>query len=406
MSETTSVFNFMTGFDWNPDFDSSFALYSMFQSKYGTLIISPLTEQFLSDETQVLTVESSSRLASVLKFKYQTKWNRLWSSYTSELDPLATTNLTSAESGLETRSHSESSTDTTTYNTSQSHTGTDAMEYGRNENQSGTDTTTFGKKEETAYNSKNSRSFLGSYSDKVEGEDSGSNIRTGNQKESEGGNTKETVDRSGTNTVEVEHTGDVTDAGTSTGTDSVWGFNSSESIPSSASSASDGNKRSFNNSDKTTEKPLLKDTTDILHGKTSTTEYNNVKDELKSTTKTTTTRSYTDHSIEDTKSGKDTISNSGNDKTEYGKKLAYTGTDTRRKNLTDEKTGNDKLEREASNSDRIERSNNSTQTGFNIRRLTDKLELIDRLFNDPAYMGFFDTVLSDVAFELTCQVFV
>lgn len=398
-----TIFNYLSSFPWNSTADMQEFNCNAFLAQYGDCIVSPFLEAFGVGEE--VPEYQKSRIAAYIKARFKAKWDRLWGVYTSNVDPLSTVNLSTSESGLETRSHGESGTDTTTYNTVDAKAGADTTTYGKVESNSGTDTTTYGKREDTVLGSTNARTYAGSYSDATSGSDSGHVTRSGSQADAESGATAENTRHEGTRITSVQHSGTISDAGTSSGTDSVWGFNSPNSVPSTATSASDGNTRTLNNTDSTTDSPSLTDSSTTTHGKTTTTTFNNVKDETANTISSTTTRTYTNHVITDTKSGTDSVSNSGTDRLEHGKRVTASGSDSKQTNVTDTHTGTDTVQHTSTVTDSIDKSRNSITTGYSLRRLADKIELIDKLFNDPAYMGFFETVYADIASLLTINVF-
>ncbi len=399
-----TIFNHLLSFPWNSTADMQEFNCNAFLAQYGDCIASPFLETFGVGEE--VPEYQKPRIAAYIETRFKAKWDRLWGVYTSTIDPLSTVNLTVGESGLETRSHEESDTNTTTYNTTDNKSGADATIYGKVETNSGTDTTTYGKTEETVLGTRNARSYAGSYADATSGTDSGHVTRTGSQADAESGTTAENARHEGTRITSVQHSGTISDASTSSGTDSVWGFNSTNSVPSTTTSASDGNTRTLNNTDSTTDNPSLTDSSTTTHGKTTTTTFNNVKDESASTVSSMTTRTYNDHVVTDQKSGTDSVSNSGSDTLQHGKKVTASGSDSKTTNITDTHTGTDTVQRTSNVYGSIEKSHDSTTTGYNFRRLTDKIELIEKLFNDPAYMGFFETVYADIASLLTINVFV
>jgi len=187
------------------------------------------------------------------------------------------------------------------------------------------------------------RTITGGYTDTTEGKDT----RTGSQK--------------------------VTDKGSVQ--DSVYGFNSSTAVPSSVHG------------------PLNEQV-----GTTQETTYGDGSEGsgLIDSTKTSTTRVYGNSETGTVYT--DSVSETGKKKT----KTSY-GVDGK----TIEKSFTARTDsRSGSNSETHSGADTTSESGYRYNRATDKLAMIQALFNDPSINDFFEVVYADIDSVLTCPIFV
>lgn len=381
----SGVFNYLSEF---PFIDPVLSNMEYLYNRSGDKVPSPLVSRLADGD--VLTPVSLQSLARVIKARYQYKWNRMWTDY-SDANPIYNNvNLTTE----------------TQYGKQVSKTGTNST------TKDGTETRTL-KGTETrteSYDANNpmisDREITGSYTDNT----NETNTRSGIQEVTESvddnnprKSTKVTTggysDTDGTVTTRTG-TQIVTDKGdTST---SVFGFNSSTAVKTQVTgpdndvtgittetSYGDGLvdtrsgaiTRSYNS-----ETGLQEETTESGSRKTSTTFGD---DGLKDSLDSGTTRTYNEYHDKVTNRGSKSLS------IDYGARgrideLAFDGrTDFTSINESVSNSGKDTI----------------NQTGYNIRRATDRLEIVSAMYNDPMLFNFYEIIYSDIDEVLTIPMF-
>lgn len=317
-------------------------------NRSGFKLPSPLVSQLAGDDT--LSLVSLRTLARIIENRFRYKWNRIWDEYI-ESNPLWNNVDLSG-----TRNGTGSTLDVTS----------DSSYYSRSnvesKNKGTTDTTV----------------LSGGHEDTATTADTSTTTRSGSVSEREGGTTTEAKSTSGNSITQIQHEGTIGDVASSAGETSRWGFNSSDAVKTNSETSSDGTIRTFNNSDTTTETPSTNDITATAHGRTNTTSYNDMKDGISSNATGSTTRKYKDEKSETSHTGSDVTSTSGSDT------VSKAGTKSGTTNTTE-----------------------TTRTsGYNIRNLSDKTEIIKLMYEDPFFHNFWEVIYRDIDEVLTCPVFV
>lgn len=187
------------------------------------------------------------------------------------------------------------------------------------------------------------RIISGSYTDSTKGSD----VRTGSQK---------VVDKGAVQ-------------------NSVFGFNSSTAVPSSVNGPADAQ---------------IGTTQETTYG--DGTEGSGLID----STETATTRTYGDSETQTPYS--DAVS-------ETGKKKTTTSYGTEGKTI-EKSFGNRKDLRSGTDNENYSGDDTTTESGYRYNRATDKLAMLEALFNDPTINDFFEVVYADIDTVLTCPIFV
>ncbi len=339
------IFTYLADFPFiEPAYNNPEYLYN----RSGDKVPSPLVTRLADGDT--LTQVSLQSLANIIKMRFRFKWNRLWETYTDS-NPLWNT-LSITESQTDSGVTSDTTTDTSYLSRSSA----------ESKSRDTTDTTV----------------LTGGHSDTSTASDTSTSTRTGSMLEAEGGSTIEAKTTSGQTVTNTQHSGTIGDTKSSGGETSRWGFNSTVPVNVTAETSADGNLRTFGNSDVTTDSPNVGENKITAHGKTNTTSYNNIQDGVNSNTAGTTKREYNSETSTTSRTGSDTTTKSDSGSTN--------------RNAT--KSGTSYLSR-------------STETsGFNIRHLSDKTEIIKLLFTDPSFSDFWEVIYSDIDDVLTCPIFV
>lgn len=339
------VFDYLTSMVFiEPEHNNIEYLYN----RSGDKLPSPLVSRLADDDT--LTQVSLQSLARIILARFRYKWQRIWDEYSSSNPLWNTLDIT------ETKSGTEASSDVT--NDSSYLSRSNSKEY-----EKGTIDTTI---------------LTGSHEDVTAASDTSTSTRSGSVSEAEGGSTTEVKSTSGQSVSRTQHEGTIGDVSSTAGNTSIWGFNSAVAVKQTAENASDGSVRTYDNTDTTTEEPAMQDTRAVAHGRTNTTSYDNYKDGISSNTTGSTTRKFNDETSTTTHSGSDTTSTIGSE------------------------TGN----KSSSKSGTSYSSMSTHTTGFDIRYLRDKTEMLKLLYTDPSFNNFWEVIYSDIDEVLTCPIFV
>lgn len=341
---STGIFEYLADLPYiEPESNNIEYLYN----RSGDKIPSPLVTRLADGDT--LTSVSLQSLARIILTRYRYKWNRIWDDYSSS-NPLWNT-LDITEVTADNGTSSDTTNDTSTL-----------VKSNTTELTKGTADTTV---------------LSGSHDDTTTASDSSVSTRSGSTTEAEGGSTLESKTQTGESVTRTQHEGTIGDVTSSAGNSSVWGFNSVNAVKAREEQTSDGSVRTYDNADTTTETPAVEDNRVIAHGRTNTTSYNGLTDGISSNTAGTTTRTFNDETSATTHTGTD--------------RTARSGTDTEN--------------RETTKSGTTSSTRNSRTTGYNIRHLSDKTELLKLLYTDPFFSDFWEVVYRDIDSVLTCSIF-
>lgn len=413
MTNDVSVFNHLHDFDWNPDEISALDFHLMFIGEYGNRIISDTAAQWVSGTSGKFTENSATVLARMIERRYKLKWEGLYQQYSNLTGIMNTVSLftsrqrvTDNSSETETTSSGNTSRETNAISSqSRSRDVTDNTNLSDSGTAVRTATTDDSEKSATSETSVKT----GGYSDTEKSTTSDTNIRSGSMATKDSGTTAESSVHEGTKTTRIDRTGSTADTTESKGTDSIFGFNSINAVPSTTNAATDTTSRATTDSGTTTESPSLRDSTTTSHGKTTTTDYTNLTDAASGVIDSTTTRKYDNETDTNSKTAVRTVSKSDKESSTNTKTSNTDRTMKEGEISSDSKSGIDKLDTSSTGSSNTTGSESidetETTTGYNIRRLADKKEMYDFMMSSPLFADFFEIVFSDIAKILTVEVF-
>lgn len=318
------IFDRITGLDFisTPD-DASFLNIDYFGNYSGSKIASKLIHRWANEYNEISDANVDT-LANIIRIKFSNKWNRLWETLSTEswfnnIDIEEKTNIDeSGEKNKETHGEFNETTGLTSKTT---------------DDKTGSDTTT--------------------------------STRTGSMTSADTGSTTDNHKETGQRIETLAHTGSIADQGNANGSEFSFGFNTTGDTGNlvNKDTTTDGNIRTFTNTDTTTITPFSDIEDKRTHGKTTTDTYNNLKDETKIDYNSTIEK---------------------NDKR-----------DGTRDNTNDVTVG------ETSSNQRM---SIKTIKGYDMRRFDKTKSLID-LFAQPEIFPFFETVYADVDSVLCIPVF-
>lgn len=350
-------------------------------NRSGDKVPSPLVSRLADGET--LDSESLARLGTIIRLRYANKWDKLWADYVSQSGLFDNLNVTS----------------TTTYGKSTSRTSTDTLTKSGTETSRRTGTETREESYPTAR--KSTREISGGYTDTR----AITNVRTGAENTTESYPTARISTKSisggyaDTDSTSSTRTGrqTVTDKGETATT--AYGFNSQSGVK------------------------TQKVGPDTSAGTTTETDYGSGLIDARSGA---ITRSYNQYQEATTESGSRQLSTtygesglsdaeSGNVNRVYNNyRDEVTESGTRRNTMSygndgmiDEQSFNNRQDaRSASASETNSGSDSTKQTGYNIRRLSDKLDILTAMYENPLLNNFYEIVYRDIDEVLTIPIFV
>lgn len=377
------IFNYLLSFSWNSSPDIHFALNSeYYYNRSGRKLASPLVLRMLDDESGTLVTKDLERLALIITARYSAKWNKLWAEYVSEVGLFDNLNVTQklnhghtiheegdrdlTKSGEESSTRKGTETRDESYPETRKSTRMITGAYTDTTNMSNTRTGTHEILESYPEARKSSKAITGSYKDT----DTTANTRTGKETVTDKGDTSTTAFGFNSSTgVKVQKVGPDTSSGTTTETDYGEGVKDTRS--------GDVTRSYTDYKEEVTESGQTKTATsygaDGLKDSQSggvTRTYNNYKDEVEETGKRRTEISYGTAGIVDKISFADRKDSNHIDVT-----TGHTGIDT------------------------------TTITGYNIRRLSDKINVLTAMYENPLINNFFEIVYRDIDDILTCPIF-
>lgn len=379
------VFQYLTEFSF---IDPESANMEYLYNRSGDKVPSPLVSRLADGD--VLTDVSLQSLAKIIKARFQYKWNRLWTDY-SDTNPLYNNvNLTTetvygkSVSGTNSDTFTKSGTETHTLGGEENREESYPDQTGRQTRRTieggwkDTDTTkTTRKGTETSTESfPTTRSTVKQTTGTYQDTDTTANTRTGSQLVTDKGDTQAaTFGFNSTSAVPVNLSGPA---------DDVNGITQETSFVNLADTKSGGITRTYG--DTQGQNPLTETTTES-GSKQLATSYgeNGITDENAGDV----TRLYNSYV--------DTVQETGrkNLKISYGQNGK---TDTLEFNArTDTKSG--------SSSTTNSGKDTVNQSGYNIRRATDRLEIVSAMYSDPMLFNFFEIIYSDIDEVLTIPVF-
>lgn len=371
----TGVFQYLTEF---PFIDPESANMEYLYNRSGDKVPSSLVSHLAGGE--VLTDVSLQSLAKVIKSRFAYKWNRLWAEYSDE-NPLynnvnlttetqygkltnTTTKDTLSKSGTETHAKTGSEISQDSYPTERKTTHT--IEGGWNDDSGLTQTRTgIEDVTETYPESRTSiKAITGGYKDT----DTTSSTRTGKQT--------------------------VTDKGDTLS--STFGFNSSSAVPTSRVGPADS-------TDGITQETQYDNLSDTKSGNIAR-SYDEYKEQTTETGSRKVSTTYGDTGLKDESSRSDSRLYK-----DYKEEFTESGTHKNEKSFNnvsdtvsfDQRIDDREVEAETSNSGK----DTVKQSGYNIRRATDRLEIITAMYNDPMLFNFFEIIYSDMDEVLTIPAF-
>lgn len=377
----SGIFDSLVGLSFIPDSASALSLnLDYFLNRSGRKIVSPLVSRICDDNTGELTSDGIVKLANIIKIRFTDKWENLWDEYVSEtglLDTISikeevshgkvTTRVGSevlTKSGSEVSIRSGEETRDETFPESRKSSRTITGSYKDEANATNTRTGVQDVTESFPTERKSSKSITGGYKDT----DTTATTRTGKETVTDKGDTSTTsYGFNSSNGVKTQKVGPDTIAGTTTETDYGTGLKDERS--------GDIEREYQNYKEETSETGSRKMSTTFGE--------NGLQDEESGST----TRTYDDYKDETVETG------SRRNKTTFN-------------NLADTLSYNNRQDSK-SLSDSVTNSgkDTTTQVGFNIRRLSDKVEVLKLLYESPIIHNFFEVVYSDLDEILTVPVF-
>lgn len=413
MTNDVSVFNHLHDFVWNPDEISALDFHLMFIGEYGDRIISDTADRCVDSSIGKFTENSATALARMIERRYKVKWEGLYQQYSNLTGIMNTVSLSTSRQRT---TDSDTSTQTTSSgNTFRETNAVTAKSRSRdvadniNLSDSGTAVRTASTDDSDKSTMSETSVKTGGYSDTEKSTTSDTNIRSGSMATKDSGTTAESSMHEGTKTTRTDRTGSTADTIESKGTDSIFGFNSANAVPSTTNVATDTTSRATTDSGTTTESPSLRDSTTTSHGKTTTTDYTNLTDAASGVVDSTTTRKYDNETDTNSKTAVRTASKSDKESSTNTKTSNTDRTMKEGEISSDSKSGIDKSDTSSTGSSNTTGSESideiETTTGYNIRRLADKKEMYDFMMSSPLFADFFEIVFSDIAKILTVEVF-
>ena len=384
------IFDALTGYDWIPDSTVALALnQEYYLNRSGRKLASPLVSRLVDADTGTLVTNEINQLGNIISMRFRAKWNKFWRDLIDTNSVFQNINYSeTTEYGHKIKTDADN---TLTKSGSETHTlnGEQDVEESFPDNNGRVTTRSIAGGWKDTNNTATTRTGAETTTESYPG---GSGRVT--EKVTKGG----WEDRDGTATV---RTGvqTVTDSGDTQ--ESVFGFNSSSPVPASRSGpvSSLTQQTSYGENGIKDQKSgaitRAYDATTGLQEKTTETGSKQLQ------------TSYGENGIKDTNTGdisrlyqnyQDTVSETGRKltKTSYGAsgktdELSFSGRNDN--NVIDETV-------EHSGTD------GKTVTGYNIRRLSDKLDILKEMYSNPALYDFFEIVYSDIDLVLTCPIFV
>lgn len=372
------VFTYLATLDYiDPASNNLEYLYN----RSGDKVPSPLVSRLADGDT--LDSEALARLGAIIRLRYSNKWDKLWAEYASQSGLFNNIDLTT----------------TTTYGKAVSRTGTDTLSKTGTETSTRTGTET--REESYPQDRKSTRTISGGYTDTR----AITNTRTGTETSTESYPTARTSTKaitggySDTDTTASVRTGKqtVTDKGETATTS--YGFNSSSGVK------------------------TQKVGPDTSSGITTETDYG---EGLRDTKSGAITRNYSQYQEATTESGSRQLATSygengiadaesGNVNRVYDNYKDETiESGTRRNTLS---YGNGGIvDQQSYDNRRDSRSTSSSETnsgtdsvrssGYNIRRLADKLDILTAMYENPLLNNFYEIVYRDIDEVLAMPIFV
>lgn len=350
-------------------------------NRSGDKVPSPLVSRLADGD--VLDSESLARLGTIIRLRYANKWDKLWADYASQ-------------SGL---FNNIDVTTTTTYGKAVSKSGTDTLTKSGTETSRRTGTET--REESYPQARKSTREISGGYTDTR----AITNVRTGAENTTESYPTARTSTKSitggyaDTDSTSSTRTGKetVTDKGETATTS--YGFNSSSGVKTQKV----GPDTSSGTTTETDYGSGIKDT----RSGAITRAYNQYQEATTESGSRQLSTTYGENGLSDAESGnvnrvynnyKDEVTESGSKRTEtsYGSS-----------GMVDEQSFNNRQDsRSTSASETNSGTDSTTQSGYNIRRLSDKLDILTAMYENPLLNNFYEIVYRDIDEVLTIPIFV
>ena len=346
-------------------------------NRSGYKAVSPLVSHLIDSDTQTLSAESLTKLAGIITARFTNKWGILWTEYTSTSPFFNNVNLSTSSNNTKTSESSGSSTLSKSGSETHTKNGTEEVE------------DSFPTARRTT------RTIAGGWTD----EKDGTSTRTGTENTDESFPTARTSTKTiaggyaDTDTTTTTRTGSESSSDTGITTASVFGFNSANAVKASTSEPNTQSQTTYNNVADTRSGSVtrsynnMSETTSEAGSRRVSTSYG--EDGLIDTDDSTSTRTYNNYS--------DTVEETGTHRktTSYGNS-----------GLTDELSFNSRADSTTtSSSDSTTDSGSSTESGYNYRRLTDKVDVLQLLYTDPMINNFYEAVYEDIDSVLTCPYY-
>lgn len=350
-------------------------------NRSGDKVPSPLVSRLADGD--VLDSESLARLGTIIRLRYANKWDKLWADYASQ-------------SGL---FNNIDVTTTTTYGKAVSKSGTDTLTKSGTETSRRTGTET--REESYPQARKSTREISGGYTDTR----AITNVRTGAENTTESYPTARTSTKSitggyaDTDSTSSTRTGKetVTDKGETATTS--FGFNSSSGVKTQKV----GPDTSAGITTETDYGSGIKDT----RSGAITRAYNQYQEATTESGSRQLSTTYGENGLSDAESGnvnrvynnyKDEVTESGSKRTETSYGSA---------GIVDEQSFNNRQDsRSMSSTDTSSGSDTVRESGYNIRRLSDKLDILTAMYENPLLNNFYEIVYRDIDEVLTIPIFV
>lgn len=383
------IFDALSNYDWIPDSDVALALnQEYYLNRSGRKLASPLVSRLVDDETGALVTKGITQLGNIISVRYRAKWDKFWQELISTNSVFQ--NIDYKETMEYGHTIDKNAENSISKQGSETHTLQGEQDVEESFPDNGRITT---------------RSITGGWKDT----DTTSRTRTGAETTVESypdsnGRITEKVTKGGwsdTDGTATVRTGvqTVTDSGETQ--EAVFGFNSQNPVPVSRSGPLNtiSQQTSYGENGIKDQKSgsivRVYDTATGLQEKTTETGSKQLQ------------TSYGENGIRDTNAGdvsrlyqnyQDTVS-------ENGRKLTRTTYGNNGK--TDSLSFNNRADNEIVD-ENVKHSgvDDKHVTGYNIRRLSDKLDILKEMYSNPALYDFFEIVYSDIDNVLTCPIFV
>lgn len=384
------IFDALSDFDFIPDSGVALALnQEYYLNRSGRKLASPLVARLVDSETGTLVTNAINQLGKIISMRFRAKWDKFWQDLIDSNSVFQNINYT----------------ETTEYG------HTIDKDANNSVSKSGSETHTLDGEQdvEESFPDSNGRVTTRSIAGGWKDTDTTSRTRTGAETTVESfpgqdGRITEKVTKGGwsdTDGTATVRTGvqTVTDSGDTQ--ESVFGFNSSLPVPKSRSGPVSSLTQQTSYGENGIKDQKSGSITRAYDGTTG------LQEKTVETGSKQLQTSYGENGIRDANAGdvsrlyqnyQDTVS-------ETGRKLTKTTYGASGK--TDSLSFNNRSDSETIDESVVHSgTDEKTVIGYNIRRLSDKLDILKEMYTNPLLYDFFEIVYSDIDLVLTCPIFV